>query len=143
MSVATAPLRVVSRALLGTTFVVLGYQAAREPGGRVKAAEKIGVPMPELAVRANGAAMAIAGGALALGIKPRLSAIALLVLLVPTTLAGHPYWEHEEPQARHGQQVQLLKNAGLAGGLLAVVATPRRRRRRRAERSAEAATAPA
>ena len=45
-----------------------------EPGPRTSKAEQLGVPLdPELAVRANGAAMLGAGVALALGLWPRLA----------------------------------------------------------------------
>jgi uncharacterized membrane protein YphA (DoxX/SURF4 family) len=40
---------------------------------------------------------------------------------VPTTLAGHRFWE-EESAARSGQRLQFLKNLGLIGGLLLVIA---------------------
>lgn len=138
MSVFTAPARPLARALLAPAFVILGYEAAREPGGRTQKAANLGVPAPELAVRANGAAMALFGVTMALGIKPRLSALALAVLLVPTTLAGHPYWEEATPQGRQAQVIQLLKNVGLAGGLVAVALTPSGRHRGR-ERAREAA----
>lgn len=127
MSLFTAPVRLLPRALLAPAFVVLGYEAAREPGGRTQKAANLGVPAPELAVRVNGAAMAFFGVTMTLGVKPRLSALALAALLVPTTLAGHPFWEEDAPQGRHAQTIQFLKNVGLAGGLIAVAATPRGR----------------
>lgn len=61
---------VLGRGALGVPFVVLGLDAVREPGGRVKAAEAFGMPRPELAVRANGAAMVAGGAALATGVLP-------------------------------------------------------------------------
>ena len=81
-------------------------------------------------MRANGLGMVVAGSALALGIKPKLSALALIGLLIPTTLAGHAFWD-EDPQAASRQRIQFLKNAGLIGGLLAIVASGRRRSGRR------------
>jgi uncharacterized membrane protein YphA (DoxX/SURF4 family) len=72
-------------------------------------------------VRLNGGGMVLAGTALALGIKPRLSALALLGLLIPTTIVGHPFWNAEGP-ARTAQQTQFLKNVSIAGGLLSVAA---------------------
>lgn len=121
------PLLALARALLGAPFVILGYEAAAEPGGRVDLARAMGVPQPELAVRANGAAMAAGGAALAAGILPRTAAIGLVASLVPTTVAGHPYWSMDDPQARKVNRIQVLKNLGLAGGLLAFAATTARR----------------
>ncbi len=116
----------LARVLLGAPFVVLGYEAAAEPGGRVDLARAMGVPEPELAVRANGAAMVAGGAALAAGILPRTAAAGLVTSLVPTTVAGHPYWTMDDPQARKVNRIQVLKNVGLAGGLLAVAAMSHR-----------------
>src|SRR5439155_1358622 len=38
--------------------------------------------------------------------------------IVPTTLAGHRFWEHTDPTERFGQISNFVKNAGLLGGLL-------------------------
>jgi uncharacterized membrane protein YphA (DoxX/SURF4 family) len=38
--------------------------------------------------------------------------------MVPTTIAGHPFWEIEDPVKRSQQRVQFLKNTGILGGLL-------------------------
>jgi putative oxidoreductase len=119
----TVPIvRPLSRALLAAPFVVLGYEAAADPGGRVELAAAMGVPDPELAVRFNGAAMTIGGVALGLGLLPRAAAVGLAASLVPTTLAGHAFWQHEDPTTRKTNRIQFLKNLGLLGGLVAVAA---------------------
>jgi putative oxidoreductase len=117
-----SPVTVLARVALGTPFVVLGYGAASEPGGRVALAASLGVPRPELAVRGNGAAMVLGGLALATGIRPRAAALGLVASLVPTTVAGHPYWTMDDPGERAVNRIQVFKNLGLAGGLLAVAA---------------------
>jgi uncharacterized membrane protein YphA (DoxX/SURF4 family) len=120
-----APLRLVARLLLALPFIVLGWDAAQEPGGRVQQAAAIGIPQPELAVRVNGYTMVAAGTALALGLFPRLSATALAASLAPTTRAGHPFWQETDPQRRKQQQIHFLKNLSMMGGLL-LVATRRK-----------------
>ena len=83
-------------------------------------------------VMVNGAAMLVAGVALACGVWPRLAAATLAGTIVPTTLAGHPYWRIEDPAARHQQRIHFFKNVGLFGGALLVLAErPARRRRHR------------
>ena len=114
----------VGRLLLATPFVILGYEAAREPGNRVELAAKIGVPRPDLAVRGNGLAMVAGGVALSLGVLPRAASAGLAASLVPTTLAGHAFWEDDDPATRKANRIQFLKNVGLAGGL-AVLAVRR------------------
>ena len=121
--------RLVRRAggiLMSGIFVKSGWDAFREPGGRSKRAAKLGLPEPDLMVRANGLGMMVGGAALALGVKPRLAALALIGLLVPTTLAGHRFWEEASGKDRSAQEVQFLKNLGLIGGLLVFAAMPRR-----------------
>ena len=116
--------RRAGQALLGAMFMKLGFDAARAPGSRVDRAEALGVPDPALAVRANGAAMVAGGAALTLGKVPRLAALGLIASLIPTTLAGHPFWELEGAE-RKAQEIQFYKNLGLLGGLL--LALPGRR----------------
>lgn len=117
--------RRLGQAALGVPFIVLGAQAAADPGPRVGAAEALGLPEPEALVRANGTAMAVGGAALVLNILPRAAAAGLAASLVPTTLAGHAFWKHEDDDARAAQKIQFLKNLGLAGALLTLAATPR------------------
>ena len=113
--------KTLGRAALAAMFVHGGSAAAREPGKRVKLLEDAGIPRPELAVRANGATMTVAGGMLALGISPRTAAAVLAGSLVPTTLVGHPFWK-EEGEARAAQEIQFVKNVAMLGGLLLVMA---------------------
>ena len=82
------------------------------------------IPLPdddEIVVRANAAVMVAAGGLLMLGKAPRLSALALVGSLIPTTLAGHSYWEVEDPATRKIQRIQFHKNLAMIGGLLFAV----------------------
>ncbi|GAA4078221.1 DoxX family membrane protein [Nocardioides kongjuensis] len=121
--------RRLARLLTGTTYVLLGVDALRSPGGRVAAAGPMlatlrgVVPIPDddtLVVRANGAAQAAGGAAIAAGVLPRTAALGLIGSMVPTTLAGHAFWKVEDPAARKQQQVQLLKNLAMIGGLIQV-----------------------
>jgi putative oxidoreductase len=125
-----ASLRPVARVLTGSTYVLLGFDALREPGGRVDQAAPVlatirkVVPLPEddeLVVRGNAAVMVASGTLLALGIAPRLSALALACSLIPTTLAGHSYWAVEDPAVRKQQRIQFHKNLAMLGGLLLAV----------------------
>ena len=130
MGVTTRGVRGVARVLTGSTYALLGMDAFRTPGKRVNTAGPLlasvrrVAPLPEddeLLVRANAAAMVVAGSSLALGRLPRLSAAALLASMIPTTLAGHAYWTHDDPAARAQQRVQFHKNLAMIGGLLLAV----------------------
>ena len=40
---------------------------------------------------------------------------------IPTTLAGHSYWQVEDPATRKIQRIQFHKNLAMIGGLLFAV----------------------
>jgi hypothetical protein len=69
-------------------------------------------------VRLNGAAQILGGLALASGKGRRVGAVLLAGSLVPTTLAGHSFWQEPDKPTRAAQRIQFLKNLGLMGGLL-------------------------
>lgn len=109
---------------LGLPFVWLGYDAVAEPGQRVTMAADFGVPNPAAAVRLNGAIMVAGGLGVATGVVRRPAAAALAAAMVPTTLAGHSFWQQQDPGARKANRIQFLKNLGLIGGLVAIAARP-------------------
>ncbi|MGO8947600.1 MAG: DoxX family protein [Ktedonobacterales bacterium] len=120
-------LRYVSQLFLSSEFIVDGANAFRTPGERVQQAAKLGMPNPELAVKANGVAMVIGGTALALNVAPRVAATLLACCLIPTTLAGHPFWKESSEAGRTRQRTQFLKNLSMLGGLLFVASRQRPR----------------
>jgi putative oxidoreductase len=123
--------RSLARVLTGSTYALLGFDALRVPGKRVEqagptlAVMRRAVPLPaddELVVRGNAAVQVAGGTMLALGVLPRLSALALAGSMVPTTVAGHGFWTVEDPAARAQQRIQFHKNLAMIGGLLFAVA---------------------
>jgi putative oxidoreductase len=115
--------------LTAPIFITGGLSAVKDPAGKAAVAESTldtireFVPaLPddnELLVRINGGVQILAGATLLLGIKPRLSALALAGSLVPTTLAGHSFWEMEGGDAK-AHQTQFSKNLAALGGLLLI-----------------------
>ncbi|MDQ3733429.1 MAG: DoxX family protein [Actinomycetota bacterium] len=120
--------RRLARPLLGSIFVLGGIDAVRHPRDKTPAAEGVvrfltertSVAVPDVAtvVRIDGIAKLVAGTALSLGRAPRLSAAVLTASLVPTTLAAHAFWKHEDPDVRGLQRIEFFKNASMLGGLL-------------------------
>jgi uncharacterized membrane protein YphA (DoxX/SURF4 family) len=120
--------RRVARPLLASEFIYGGIDAVRHPETKVEAAKAVTDPLrdwvPALPddtatlVRLNGMVQVGAGGLLALGKFPRLASIALIGSIVPTTFAGHRFWEETEDEARAQQRTHFLKNLGLLGGLI-------------------------
>lgn len=125
-------LRNVARPMLASIFVVQGLETLRHPEQVAPLAEPVVRPLAarvpavpaetEQAVRLNGAIQLAAGTMLGLGWLPRLSALAIAGTLVPTTLAGHRFWEIEDPQERAQQRIHFLKNLTMLGGLLIAAA---------------------
>ncbi|MFJ2738438.1 DoxX family protein [Streptomyces sp. NPDC087440] len=127
-----ALIRRIARPLLASTFISGGIGTLRHPEKVAPEGEPVAVPLvsripklptdPEKLVRINGAVQVGAGALLALGRFPRLAALALAGTLVPTTLAGHRFWEEKDPQAKAEQRNHFLKNMSLVGGLLITAA---------------------
>ncbi len=125
---AMAVLRAFARPMLASIFIVQGYDMMRRPERVVKAAEPVVRPIAdrvpivpddtEQAVRVNGAVQFIAGSLLAVGWLPRTSALALAGTLMPTTAAGHRFWEATDEQERAQQRIHFMKNLAMFGGLL-------------------------
>ena len=129
--------RALARPLLSVIFVVQGANSIRNPEPLVPKAQPVTdrlVPMvkkvappqvsdriPETTVnlvRLNGAVNVLGGLALATGKGRRVAAGVLAAALVPTTIAGHPFWLEKDKTVRNTQRIQFMKNLGLLGGLL-------------------------
>ncbi|GAA1391283.1 DoxX family protein [Luteococcus peritonei] len=128
------PVKFVARGLLASVFIGGGMNQLKNPAalGPVveRAKEKYGVDLPvdgKDLVTANGAGMVAAGTAMALGIMPRTSALALAGLLVPTNVVGHPFWEQTDPGKKMHESSSFMANAAIIGGLL-MVAMDRRKK---------------
>ncbi len=126
------PVKFAARSLLASVFVVGGLNQLKNPAalGPVvdKAKEQYGVDV-EIAgkdlVSANGVGMIAAGTAMALGIMPRTSALALIGMLVPTTVVGHPFWAAPSEAEKTKHLTGFASNAAVTGGLLLVALDPK------------------
>jgi putative oxidoreductase len=118
----------VSRPMLAAIFIHGGIDSFRNAKQKAYLAEPVVRALAEriplipddtaTVVRYDAAAKVVGGAAMALGVFPRLAALGLATSLVPTTLAGHRFWEEDEPGKRTMQRIHFLKNVGLLGGLL-------------------------
>jgi putative oxidoreductase len=120
--------RRIARPLLASIFIVGGWDALWNPEGKAKKAEAVSEPLgesvgvdqldPMTLVRFNGAVQIGGGVLLAVGKYRRLAAMALIGSIIPTTYAGHRFWEESDPTTRSQQKMHFLKNLGLLGGLI-------------------------
>ena len=122
-------IRATARPMLASMFITGGLDALLHPKAKAGAAIKVApgiarrLPFPLTEdpvqlVRINGGVQLAAGLSLATGRLPRLSALALACSLVPTTLAGHRFWEKSDKTERAMQQQQFTKNLSMLGGLI-------------------------
>ena len=124
--------RLAARPLIASMFISGGLDALRNAESRATAAKPVidrvlptlqkAVPQlpddPVTLVRINAAVQVGAALALATGRMPRISSAVLAGSLIPTTFAGHRFWEQEDPQAKATQRIHFFKNCSMLGGLL-------------------------
>jgi uncharacterized membrane protein YphA (DoxX/SURF4 family) len=128
--------RRIARPLLASSFIYGGISTLRKPQDRVPGAAPIVDKVADVAdqqlpiqvprdveqwVKADAALKVGAGTLFALGKLPRLTALLLTGSIVPTTLAGHRFWEEDDPKIQFEKIAHFLKNLGLLGGLLLAV----------------------
>ncbi len=122
-------IRRIARPLLAAIFISGGINALRHPKPHAemadpvapKIAEELPIDLPsdpETLVKIDAAVKIVAGTMLSINVGPRIAALALAGSLVPTTVAGHPFWEEHDPEKRQQQQINFFKNVGLLGGLM-------------------------
>lgn len=121
--------------MLASIFVVGGVNALKNADALATKAKPVTdrvVPMlqkavpqakalpqdPKTLVRLNAAAQVVAGVTLARGRAPRLSSTVLAASLIPTTVAGHQFWNEIDPAAKANQRLQFFKNLSVLGGLM-------------------------
>jgi uncharacterized membrane protein YphA (DoxX/SURF4 family) len=133
-------LRRIARPMLAALFINGGIQALKAPKGHAQVAKPVldvvapavdkvvesgaieSRPDDEMLIKIDAWVKVTAGSMLALGKFPRLASAALAASLIPTTLAGHRFWEETDPQRKADQQVHFYKNLGMLGGLLIAAA---------------------
>ena len=126
--------RRIARPMLSTMFLSGGINSLKSPDAHAQRAEpvidklhpavdKVTEPLPfdlnnKQLVQLNGVVQIVGGLMLATGRAPRLSSLVLAATLIPTTLAGHRFWEESDPQVKQQQQIHFFKNVSMLGGLM-------------------------
>jgi putative oxidoreductase len=115
---------VVARILVSMIYMMTALNII----GQTLAAHELaayGVPASLVPVMITAArALQLAGGlGLILGIYPRISALALLLFLIPATLIGHAFWLTAGTSLYTVQLINFFKNVGMAGALIFIIAT--------------------
>ncbi len=115
----TSVVPLAGRLLISAVFLFSGLGKIAAHAAMVGFATSKGLPAPDLAIWL--AALVEIGGGLAIlsGFQTRLAAWVLFLYLIPTTLIFHNFWALQGME-RMDNQIHLLKNVAIMGGLLFV-----------------------
>ncbi len=120
------PIRMIARPMLGGIFVATGINHIKNPeygaevaqGFNDQVLEPVGLGADgSTLMKVHGYVSVVAGAGLALGVAPRLCALALAADVTAVNLTANRFWE-QEGEARQGTQIQFMKDLAIAGGLL-------------------------
>jgi putative oxidoreductase len=118
-----ALLTVLGRLMLSTIFLMstLGNKIPHF-NDVANLMEMVGIPAPQLML--VGAIVFLLVGSLSLifGFKARFGAFLLLVFLVLATYYFHNFWAQPTPEQQQEQMIQFMKNLGLMGAMLFIIA---------------------
>ncbi len=82
----------------------------------------VGIPAPKLML-VGAIVFLIAGSfSIILGYKSRIGATLLLIFLILATYYFHHFWNISDPKQQQEQMIEFLKNLGLMGAMLLIIA---------------------
>jgi putative oxidoreductase len=114
---------IAARILVAAIFMLTGFNII---GSTIAAHEMAAQGFPTglipILINSGRALQLIAGTGLILGIYPRLSALALLLFLIPATIIGHAFWKTIGTPMYPAQLINFSKNVCMAGGLIFIMA---------------------
>ena len=110
---------VLARILLAAIFIASGFGKLMDPGHAAGMIASKGLPAPQALAILAGITELGGGLALAFGCGSRLAALILFLFLIPTTYLFHNPLELAGAE-KMNQQIQLMKNLAIMGGLLMV-----------------------
>lgn len=112
----------IGRILFAALFLGSGFAHLTQTQGMAGYAASKGVPQAKLAVQASGVLIIVGGLMVLLGLWMDLGALLLVVFLVPTAVLMHTFWKETDAQAKQMEMAQFLKDMGLAGAALLIMA---------------------
>lgn len=111
----------VGRILLALIFLMSGIGKIGGFAGTAGYMASKGIPMTDVLLAITIVIEIGAALMLILGYKARLGAVALLLWMIPVTFIFHNFWAMPADQQMI-QQIMFMKNLGLMGGMLYIMA---------------------
>jgi putative oxidoreductase len=87
-------------------------------------AKSKGTPAPEAAIFGTGILLLLGGFSVLLGYRTVIGIAFLVIFLLGVSFKMHNFWAVPDPQMKMFEQVNFLKNMGLLGLLLMLLAIP-------------------
>ena len=115
----------VGRALVGLFLIFMGMNHFGNLEAMTMTVAEVGLPAPMVAVIVSGILLVLAGLSILLGFQPPIGVLAAALFFVPVTLIMHDFWAIDDPAARQQELQTFLRNMGLFGALLLILAIPR------------------
>ncbi|AOT61697.1 MULTISPECIES: DoxX family protein [Streptomyces] len=112
----------VGRILFALPFLAFGANHLLKTPYMAGYAESKGLPAAKATTILSGVLLVVGGLSVLLGVWADLGLLLLLVFLIPTTLVMHAFWRESTPDGRQAEMTQFLKNVGLTGAALALLA---------------------
>jgi putative oxidoreductase len=111
----------VGRILLAAIFLLSGITKLVNYEQTLGHMAGAGIPSPEALLVVAALAEILGGISILTGFLTRLGSIGLILFMIPTTIIFHGFWRFAEPE-RTMQVVNVMKNLGIMGGLVLLVA---------------------
>lgn len=118
----------LGRLIFGGYFLYSGIHHFQETESMAQYAGSKGVPAPELAVKATGAALIFGGTSVLLGVKREWGAAAIASFLAGVSPVMHDFWKQADPQQRQNDMINFGKNIALLGASLALMGVEKPRK---------------
>jgi putative oxidoreductase len=111
----------LGRIALSAIFVISGIAKLADYEGTLGHMRSAGLPGPEVLLVIAAITEILGGLSVLTGFLSRIGALALIGFLIPTSLVFHAFWRFEGAEQTM-QMANFMKNVGIAGGLLMLVA---------------------
>lgn len=108
----------VGRIMFALVFLGSAVGHLKNAQGMAGYATSKGIPRAKEAVLLTGVMLLVGAVSIVLGAYADLGALLLIAFLLPTAFLMHAFWKETDAMAKMGEQVQFLKNVGLAGGAI-------------------------
>ena len=112
----------IGRIVFSLIFLLYGVRHLTQTEGSTAYAAYKKVPSPRAMVILTGIAMLLGALAVIFGIWMDLAALGLAIFVIASALFMHRFWEEDDAQTRQVEMAQFMKNVGLAGAALILVA---------------------